>query len=149
MAVDPRNLDAALAEKDRRRRNQMIANEPIIHRINPDTGKVRVWHLHERRWKDLWPVDAVEQIGAGLVAVDVTLMQGPAGEIMVPTDEIEEYRLRGYRMPGEPQPEQPPESGAESPEGVAPLTDGLPQETTFPVREPRRNGSRGRGNDAL
>lgn len=115
MALDPRQLEKLAAQKDINRRHQLIANQPVIESINETDGKVRVWHFAERRWKSLWPVDAAEHIRLRLAALSVTPMRGPAGEIMVPTDAVEEHRARGYRLLDEP------ERAAEQP--VAAQTD--------------------------
>lgn len=133
------------AQKDANRRHQMAANQPIIESISEKTGKVRVWVFVEKRWKELWPVDAAEQVRTGIAALSIIAMRGPAGEIMVDTDRIEEYRARGYRLPDEPDPEPAPARTEQTKNEQAPAhTEQIPAQAPQEEAKPAASSRKGR-----
>lgn len=100
MAVDLNAMAAVERNKEARRAALIRAAQPIAKAVVD--GKVRVWHLLEQRWKTLHPVDAREQIGMGLAALEVVDMLDPDNKLVkVDALQAESFREQGYRYPGE------------------------------------------------
>jgi len=58
-----------LAEKHAAKRKAQQESKPIADRIN-DRGKVKIWHVHDQKFIDVWPVDASDMIRRGIALLD-------------------------------------------------------------------------------
>jgi hypothetical protein len=111
MAIDQKEFEAALQKKEAEKKRLQEANRTIHDAIDQSTGKVRVWVFGEAKWKLLWPIDAKEQVNAGVAALSVTEMVNPQGQsIIVDARQVDARRGEGWRLTGEKPPEpEPPE----------------------------------------
>lgn len=78
------NLDTMLAEKQAEKATEQKEARPISERIN-DSGKLKIWHLCEQKYKEMWPVDAMGLLQTGQALLD----QPEAVEVEVEVDQQE------------------------------------------------------------
>lgn len=73
-------------------------NVAMRERINKKTDKITVFLIHEQKERDLFAVDAKEQILAGTATIEPLIeVVGPAGKIKIGEDQWSEYSAKGYK----------------------------------------------------
>jgi len=120
--MDPKEFERVLQDRQKAKKAAQVAASDIRKAVGAD-GKVRVWHFIEKRWKQIWPVDAAEQIRLGMAALEVVEMTGPDGPQMVALDQVQEREAQGLRRAVA---ESPPEPTAPAEESEPSAADAEP-----------------------
>lgn len=116
--MDPKEFERVLQDRQKAKKAAQIAASDIRKAVGAD-GKVRIWHFIEKRWKQIWPVDAAEQIRLGMAALEVAEMIGPDGPQMVTIDQVEDRQIQGWQHAVEESPQEPAAPVEESGPAVA------------------------------
>lgn len=124
--MDTKEFERVL--QDRQRSKRLAQSEAAsIRKAIDSEGKVRVWNFADKKWRQLWPVDASEQLRLGYVALEVVEMTGPQGTQWVALSEVAERQGQGWKVAGEE---------------LSPPSDAAPPQTETDVAQGKRRSDK-------
>lgn len=93
--MDSKEIETAIAKK-----SAQEAAKPIRDRINPATGKVLVFLIHEQKEREVFPVDAREMISSGHATFDAVAVVKGKDTLKVCSSKLHAYLDEGYELVG-------------------------------------------------